>query len=585
MKNLKALMVVVVVVLIAALTILPAAAQDGTGGTIIEGNFGGDPASLNPIIASDTSSTRITGFLFPAFVAVDPSQAVIVPSNPPLAGGALVQSWDISDDGTVYTFHLRTDWTWSDGTPITSADVLYTWNAIQAGAEGLVDTPLSFVIDPSGASGILDVQAPDESTIVVTFANAECTALNNAGVLVPVPSHVLPEDVSQLNDAEFNLNPTVTGGVFNFGELRPGEQVALVRSETYPDATNGSVSPDGYIYVVVPDQNVLVERFLAGETNVIDGPPVARRAEVRDAETAGNAQVYSYPGNAWDYLAFNLADPNNPQNAFDEAGNPIDQGNHPIFGDVRVRQAIAHAVDVESIIQSAVFGEGVRMTSFIIPASWAYDTELPPVTYDPELAGQMLTDAGWVDDDNDPSTPRVAQGAMYAEDGTPLQFTLYTNQGNTRREAIGTVVQDELAQIGVQVDFQTIDFNTLLDIMNSQTFDTFILGWRNGYPDDPDATQLFTPATDIVGSGSNFTSWNNQEFVDLNSQAKTLPGCDPAERAPLYHQMQAIFQNDLPYLPLFATNGMYAASSSVSGFDPYPSQLFWNADTWTIATP
>lgn len=575
----KSLLLGASLTLVGALSVAPIFAQDG-GGIIIEGNVGGDPATFNPIIASDTASTRITGFLYPAFVAVDPSQAVIVPSNPPLAGGALVQDWDISEDGTVYTFHLRDDMVWSDGTPITSADVLYTWHAVQAGAEGIVDTPLSFIIDPTGASGVLNVEAPDEHTVVVTFANAECTALNNAGVLVPAPSHVLPEDLSELNDAEFNLNPTVGGGVFLFSEFRPGEQVALVKNPTYVDAANGEVSPDGFIYRNVPDANVLVEQFLAGENNVIDGPAVQRRAEIRDSE---GVQAYDYPGNSWDYLAFNLADPSNPQNGLDEAGNPIDQGTHPIFGDVRVRQALSQAIDVEAIIDAAVFGEGERMTSFIIPASWAYASDLAPIAFDPEAAGAALDEAGWTDEDGD--GVREAHGAEFAEDGTPLSFTLYTNEGNTRREAIGTLVQDQLAQIGVQVDFQTIDFNTLLDVMDGQTFDAIILGWRNGYPDDPDATQLFTPAADVVGSGSNFTSWNNEEFTALNAQAKSLPGCDPAERAALYAQMQEIFQNDLPYVPLFAINGMYAAQGTVEGFDPYPSQLYWNVDTWSVVQP
>ena len=197
----------------------------------------------------------------------------------------------------------------------------------------------------------------------------------------------------------------------------------------------------------------------------------------------------------------------------------------------------------------------------------------------------MLTDAGWIDDDNDPSTPRVAKGAMYAPDGTKFEFTLYTNEGNTRRTAIGTLVQDELAQIGIKVDFQTIDFNTLLDIMNSQTFDAIILGWRNGYPDDPDVTQLFTPASDVVGSGSDFTSYNNPEFNALNNQAKTVPGCATDDRAPLYKQMQKILQDDVPYVWLFAQNGEYDAGASVEGFDPRPSNLLWNVDTWTVKTP
>src|SRR5690606_658911 len=208
----------------------------------------------------------------------------------------------------------------------------------------------------------------------------------------------------------------------------------------------------------------------------------------------------------------------------------IDQGSHPIFGNVEVRRAIALGIDVESIIDAAGFGEGERMTSFIIPASWAYANDLPPIAYDPDAAAAALEAAGWVDADGDGVREATADNG-YAEEGTPLSFTLYTNEGNTRREAIGTLIQDQLSQIGVQVDFQTIDFNTLLDIMDAQTFDAIILGWRNGYPDDPDATQLFTPASDVVGAGSNFTSWNNEEFTALNNQAKSLPGCDPAERA------------------------------------------------------
>lgn len=570
----KVLFVVLLVAMVAA-TVVPAFAQEsGTGGVIIEGNAGGDPAHFNPILTSDTASQRIAGFLFPGFVNVNAETADYSAFAPPLAAGGIVQDWTVDETGTVYTFNLRQGLTWNDGDPIDAADVIYTWNAIKAGSEGIVDTPLSYVIDPTGASGILDVVALDDYTVQVTFPVAECTALGNVGVLAPVPSHILPADVADINDMSEDLNPTVTQGVFNFGSLSPSEQVALVANPEYFDATDGVVVPAGYIYKVVPDQNVLVEQFLAGETNVIDSPSIARRADVRAAQDAGTAQVYPFPGNAWDYFAMNLADPTNPQNGLDAAGNVVDQGSHPIFGDLAVRQAISKAINVDDLIDAAVLGEGSRMTSFIIPASWAYADDLPPIGFDPEAAAAELDAAGWT----------LADGATVRTnaDGDPLQFTLYTNEGNGRREAVGTLIQDQLAQVGIQVDFQTIDFNTLLDIMDSQTFDAIILGWRNGFPDDPDATQLFTPAADVVGSGSNFTSWNNAEFTSLNLQAKTLPGCDPAERAALYGQMQEVFQSDLPYVPLFAIDGMYAASSAVEGFGPHPSLMYWNVDTWDL---
>lgn len=577
-KVFKLVSVGIAVMLIAALVVVPATAQDQCcqGGIIIEGNQGGDVATMNPILSSDTASQRIITLTQVGFLGVDPDRAVIAPDEL----GALAKSWDISEDGLTYTFHLRDDLQWSDGTPITSADLMYSWEAIKLGAAGTIDVPASYVIDPSGATGILDVTAPDDYTLVVKFANAECTALNYAGSIVPVPAHVLPEDISTLGDADYNLNPTVASGPFLFSELRPGEQTSLVGNANYSDAINSVVEASGYIYKNVPDATVNVEQFLAGELNLIDGPSVSRRQDIRNSD----AQVYSYPGNAWDYLAFNLADPNNPQNAFDENGNPIDQGHHPIFGDVRVRQAIARAIDVDSIISAAVFNEGSRMTSFLIPASWAYDNDLAPIPFDPDAAKALLAEAGWADTDND-GVLEATSDALYAEPGTEFTFTLYTNQGNTRREAIGTLVQDQLAQVGIKVDFQTIDFNTLLDIMDSQTFDSIILGWRNGYPDDPDATQLFTPQSDVIGSGSDFTSYNNPEFTALNDQAKTVPGCDPAERAALYYQMQEIMQQDLPYVWLFTQNGMYAASSGMTGFDPRPSNLLWNVDTWALSTP
>jgi len=573
-KFFKRVTVSISAMFIGALVVIPAAAQEG--GIILEGNIGGDVATLNPILSSDTASSRIIGLTNVGFLGVDVQNAVIAPNQP----GALVSDWTVSEDGLIYTFTLRQDLAWSDGTPITSADIAYSWEAIKLGAEGLVDVPASYVIDPTEATGILDVTFPDDYTVVVTFATAECTALGYAASLVPVPAHLLPEDVSTLGDAEFNLNPTVGSGAFLFSELRPGEQVAVIANPDYVDAINGTVVPEGYIYKSVGDQTVQVEQFLAGELNMIDNPPVNRRADIR----ATDAQYYNYPGNAWDYLAFNLADPNNPQNAFDEAGNLIDQGNHPIFGDIRVRQAIALGVDVESIISAAVFNEGQRMTSFLIPASWAYDDALAPIPFDTTAAAALLAEAGWVDADGNGVLEATAD-ALYAEEGTEFTFTLFTNQGNTRRNAIATLIQDQLSQLGIRVDYQTIDFNTLLDIIDSQTFDSVILGWRNGYPDDPDATQLFTPASDVIGSGSNFTSFNNAEFTDLNAQAKSLIGCAVEERAPLYQQMQAIMQEELPYLWLFAQDGVYTASANVSGFDPLPSQMLWNIDAWSVSTP
>jgi len=573
MRNFGRLALAGTTALLALSLVAPAVAQDtpaaGEGGIIIEGNFGGDPQNLNPIIGNDTASARIYNFLFPTFVGVDPATATFVKDQP----NALVTDWTVSEDGKTYTFTMRDDWKWSDGTPITSADYLYSWNAAKSGQ---VDTVLASLTD------IIDsVEAPDATTIVVKFKNADCTAINNASLPV-VPSHILPTDFTELADSDFNLNPTVTSGVFNFSELRAGESVSLSANEDYPGAP-GKVIPTGFIYKVVPDQTVMVEQFLAGETNVVDSPPVNRRADIA---AASDVNSYQYPGNAWDYLQLNYADPANPQPATDDKGAAIDQGHNQFFSDVRVRKAIALSLNVDDMIKGAVFGEGERMSSVLtVPASWAYDKTLAPLPFNVEEAKKLLDEAGWVDDDNNPETPRVAKGTEFAKDGTPFQFTLYTNEGNSRRGATGTLVQDQLKQVGIAVDFQAIDFNTLLDIIDSQKFDAFILGWRQSYPDDPDAgTSLFTTSGDTIG-GQNSMSYSNPKVDELMEQGRSVPGCALEDRAKIYAEVQKILQDDVAYVPLFTQNGLYAARKEVQGFSPYPSQLYWNVETWSMATP
>jgi peptide/nickel transport system substrate-binding protein len=292
----------------------------------------------------------------------------------------------------------------------------------------------------------------------------------------------------------------------------------------------------------------------------------------------------SFPDPSWDYIGLNVADPDHPRSGLDDDGNLIDQGHHPIFGDVRVRRALQHAIDVQALIQGALFGEGTQMASSQIPTSWAADPDLAPVSYDPILAAQMLDEAGWP---VGPDGIRICQGCKYAEDGTPLEFELVTNEGNTRREAIGAMVKDQLHELGIEVDFRTMAFLALLDqTFAAQTYDAVIIGWRAGFPTVPDQWPLFGPSSDDPSDqGANGSSYYNPEFVRLAEKALTLPGCDPTARANIYHQIELLLQDDQPYLWLFAQNDLYAAHNDVIGFDPQPNASWWNIHTWQVSDP
>jgi peptide/nickel transport system substrate-binding protein len=573
MKKLSKLLIVGALLITISALVIPTAAQDDegdkVGGIIVDGNFGEGPDTFSPIYCTGTDCADIVNLLFVQVFGVDPETGTIKPNLP----GSLATGWEVSDDNLVYTVSLRDDWTWSDGTPITANDVIFNWDLMNNEAAAHPD---NFVLEE-----IENVVALDDYTLEFTMKNATCRALLSAASVRPLPAQVLSQfDVTELETIDFNLAPDVTAGPYVFGEFRPGEITTLLANDDFIDAELGYINNEGFIQQIFADQTVLIEAFLEGELTFLENPPPDRKSDVR----AADVQVYDFPGNTWDYMAYNLADPENPQPALDEDGNRIDQGMHPLFSDKAVRQALAHAVDVDAIVEGAVFGEGSRMAAQITPSSWAYNADLAPREYNPELALEMLAEAGWVPDADG---NLICEGCLYAQsnpdfEGSPFEFELLTNSGNTRREAIGAIIQDELAQIGITVNFQTIEFNTLLEIMDAQTFDAFILGWRAGYPDSPDTIQLFGAQADLPGSGFNFTSFYNEEYYDLEQQALEVPGCDEADRKPFYDQMQEIMLDEMPYMWLFVQNGMYAAQNNLVNFDPRPQALDWNIDTWAL---
>ena len=153
----------------------------------------------------------------------------------------------------------------------------------------------------------------------------------------------------------------------------------------------------------------------------------------------------------------------------------------------------------------------------------------------------LLAEAGFVDHDDDPGTPLVAtEDALYAEAGTEFAFELLTNSGNLVREAAGTVIQDQLGQIGIAVDFQTIEFGPLVTFLLGQDFDAIMIGFTN-LAQDTDARNVFTPVGDTVGGGFNFVSYRNDRVTELYDEALSLPGCDFNERQALYHEISQHF--------------------------------------------
>jgi peptide/nickel transport system substrate-binding protein len=584
----KLLSAAVVAALLIVPTSLGLAQEDegfGSGGPIIAPNTGTDISTFNPLYYGDGATGVIVGLMYPSIIGINPQTGLEEPNQ----DGAMATAWEFNEAGDVVTITLREDMFWSDGTPITANDYLYSVTAVRSGQ---VDSPresmFATLADGSPAGGeIADIVALDDYTVQVTFTGPDCVAFSDINNVSVVPraefEAAYGDDYAAMLDDPLRV-PEVVFGPFGDPEFTPGSQVSLLPMENYTDNEPGYVVPNEYIYLSIPDTTVAVERFLAGDLTYL-AVPGPRQDEI---EANPDVQSYRFIGNSFNFFAFNSADPENPQPGLDANGDSIDQGLHPIFGDVRVRQALAQAFDKDTLIEGIIDGKGVPVATHTTPNSWVYDEGIA-YTYDPDAASELLAQAGWVDDDNDPTTPLICDGCLYAEEvdpdfaGSPLTFTLLSGSGSETGEELGLFFDAEMAKIGVEVDFQQVDFNSVLvPNMLGQTYDMVLLAWSLAYPVDPDVTSFYGPASDQPGSGFNFVSFNNERLNELMAEARTVPGCDQDARAELYAEAQQILFEEMPYIYLYVPSSLTAVQTNVGGFNPTPVSRVWNQDTWFI---
>jgi peptide/nickel transport system substrate-binding protein len=255
--------------------------------------------------------------------------------------------------------------------------------------------------------------------------------------------------------------------------------------------------------------------------------------------------------------------------------------------DVRVRQAIAHAVDRQALIDKARFGQGLPLYANVLPSvPWAYNTDLEPRAYDPEAAGQLLDQAGWAMDD--------ASGVR-TKNGIPLKLRLHTNAGNYVREAMADLIRGQLAQVGIEVEVVLLDWYTLLDVLFGQTFDMVLLGVSD-LGTDPDDLSLWAAANDtplgsiappgdelLQGGRRNFVSYYNPELESWLLQARSMPDCDLDQRAALYRRAQATLLEDAPYLWIAVPRTVVALQSRLGGANPGPWSVWYNVHEWFLS--
>lgn len=532
-----------------------------TGGEIITASLA-DIRSLNPVLSNDGASKMVIQQLFLSLLTLDPFSGAITPQ--------LAQDWGVSADGLTYTFTLRPDVTWSDGTPLTAGDVAFTFAAITTPA---LNSPhlVNF-------TNINSWQVEDDHTLTVRLNAPDCPTLYafTTGI---VPAHVYDNNPGNISRSGENLAPTVVSGPFLFANYLPGQSIRLIANPTY---YLGAPLVSGWQLNIYSNAVQMVNDLLAGQIDytTVDAEFVAR-VESAMARGAG-VQINKWFVNGFTYLAFNLANPNQPQNGWvDEnesgvftPGAPVQpQEPHPVLGDLAVRQAIAAALNYDELIAQAAYGQGGRVAADISPAiGWAYNDDLIPYTQDVTQAAALLRAAGWVVD---------SETGTRVKNGAPLALTLTVNAGNEARERLARLIAAQLESLGFIIRVEILPFEEAVLKLRRQTYDMAITGWLDTNP-EPDNSSFLSYREDTVGVGFNFASYYNEAVENNLARGRAVPGCGAADRATFYQQNQELIYEDIPFIPLYAPLVNIVWNRGLQNLHPNGWNLLYNVHQWYV---
>lgn len=502
----------------------------------------GNLTTFNPVLYNDGASLIAGNYLWPPLFETDSFTGEPIPG---------LTSWTISEDNLTYSFTIRDDANWSDGTPITSADIKFV---IEATGNPNLESP-----HIASAQEVESINIIDDKNFELVMKSPSCVVWSLFADFRALPSHRFAADFSDFTDNSLNTEPDISGGPYILEERVPGE---FERYRANPDFYGGAPAIPYLVNRVIEDPAVLAQAIVAGEVDYA----TMRGDEFEQLPSAENLNYFAFPQHNVSFLALNWADPSIPQPAYDADGNPVEQTPHPIFSDVNVRRAIAMAWNKSEILETLGGDQGgTLVVGSVIPTlSWAFNSTLSPYPYDPVGAAALLDEAGWVINEST---------GIREKDGVPLSFTISYSDLLAYFETIALVSQDYFAQIGIDAQVEKLEWATYLnDVFLAQKYDVAVLSNTGGSPPDPDnlAYGLGYSRLDVPNSGNNTTSYVNPEYDRLLEEARVVPGCDAGARAELYYQIQQIQKDDVVYDFVLSPNLIQMMNSRVGNFNPGP---------------
>ncbi|MFQ6066125.1 MAG: ABC transporter substrate-binding protein [bacterium] len=523
------------------------------GGTLVWSVFGSGPKTFNLPISQETSSSVPLSFLFDGLTEENRVTTEIEPS--------LAESWEFSEDGLVWTFHLRKGVTWFDGERFTADDVVFTYNDIIYNEDIICGMRDLLTIEGKR----IKVEKVDDYTVRFTLPVPYAPLLRHVGTAI-MPKHILEDAVREgtyMSTWGVDTPPKqlIGTGPYMMTEYIPADRIVYKRNPHYWKVDKeGNPLPylDGMIILIVPSQDTELLKFQAGEIDVY-GMRGADYATLKPGEKKGNYSVVKGgPTLGSSFVVLNWSHP-----------DPV---KFKWFNNLQFRKAIAYAIDRQTFIDNVMYGFGEPQWSPVsIAVKTFHNPEVKKYPYDLDQARRILREAGFILKDH----------RLYDPEGNKVEFELWTVSGNTTWTALGTLIADDLAKLGMTVHFQPRDFNLLVQRLTTKPrgeWDAIIIGLTGGVEPHGGAN--------VWKTDGELHSWNydpeNRYDWELKIDElfnKGVQELDPKKRKLIYDQWQLIVSENLPFIYTASSVYLTAVRNTIKNIRlPAYGGLLWNME-------
>lgn len=553
---------VIAALIVAGLRWWPGAGDHRTSPRALVASLRSEPTFYNRLLESTAATDLLSLLTDDRLLRVNRATDELEP--------ALAEGWTSSPDGLTHTLRLRSGARFSDGTPMTSADVLFTARVLYDPA---VNSALASAMKIAGQP--LAFAAPDERTITVSLPSAFAPGLRLVAHLPILPRHKLESALAggTLREAwrpGMSLSDRVGLGPFTLVEHVAGQRMVFSRNPHYwRHDEDGTRLPylDRLTVLIIPDQNTEALRMEAGEIDLMSNGDIRPDdyATFKRAADAGRLRlVDAGVGLDPDFLWFNLSQ----------------KSRIPWLHDRRVRQAISYAVNRQALADTVYLGAAVPIHGPVSPGNRTWFSESAPrYPHDPARARELLASAGLSDGNGD--------GVLDDRRGKPVRLAIVTQKGHTLRERTAAVIQEHLRLVGIAVDIAAIDVKSIPQRWMAGDYDAIYFGIQSGSTDPALNREFWLSAGPFhfwnPGQQTPATDWEARIDDLIRRQAAEM---SLAERQRLFAEVQQIIGEEVPSIYFVAPRVTLAISPRVGNPAPVLQipQLLWSADTLSVAT-